>query len=58
MMGQRYPNGMGWQFGPFLRYWNIPNSEFDTNGAFAPGVGAIEPKNTRLQVGAKLKFLF
>lgn len=41
MMGQRYPNGMGWQFGPFLRYWNIPNSEFDTNGAFAPGVGAM-----------------
>ena len=54
MMGETYANGMGWQFGPFVRYWDIQDSEADHN---AIGTG-IEPKNTRLQAGAKLKMTF
>ena len=50
MMGQVDARGKGWQFGPFVRYWDIPNS--DADGGF------IEPENTRLQAGAKMKFLF
>ena len=50
MVGQTNENGRGWQFGPFVRYWDIPDSKVDA--------GFIEPENTRLQAGAKLKVLF
>ncbi len=54
MMGQLNEQGQGWQFGPFMRYWNVPDSETDQNGS----ISGIEPKNVRLQVGAKLKAMF
>lgn len=55
MMGQDAAGGAGWQFGPFFRYWNIPDSDvtIDPNGD-----AWIEPKNKRLQAGATLKLLF
>lgn len=54
MMGQHYDSGFGWQFGPFVRYWDVPDSELDFNGTG----GGMEPRNTRLQTGAKLKLQF
>lgn len=55
LVGQRYDNGMGWQFGPFFRYWNIPDSNvtFDPNGD-----DWIELENRRIEAGASLKMLF
>jgi hypothetical protein len=50
LMGQMDERGRGWQFGPFVRYWDIPDSE--VNGGF------LEPENTRLQAGANLKYAF
>lgn len=50
LMGQTNERGNGWQFGPFVRYWKLPDSKVDA--------GFIEPENTRLQVGAKLNILF
>jgi hypothetical protein len=50
MMSQMDASGRGWQFGPFFRYWDIPDSDVDG--------GFIEPKNTRLQAGANVKYLF
>lgn len=50
MMGQMDERGRGWQFGPFVRYWDIPDSKVDA--------GFIEPENTRIQAGANLKYAF
>lgn len=50
MMSQLDARGRGWQLGPFVRYWDIPDSDVDN--------GFIEPENTRLQLGAKLAYLF
>ncbi len=52
MISQIQPDGSGWQFGPFFRYWDIDDSDPDYSA------GAFEPYNTRLQLGTKLKFLF
>jgi hypothetical protein len=46
--------GAGWEFGPFFRYWDIADSNDDTN----PSGTWLEPENTRLQVGASVKYLF
>ena len=54
MVKQRYEGGMGWEFGPFFRTWNVADSELDFNGSG----GGMEPQNTRFQVGTKLKLLF
>lgn len=50
--------GSGWQLGPFIRYWNIEDSNDDTNGGLPPGYVGREPKNTRMQIGAKMNYLF
>lgn len=54
LVGDINERGRGWQFGPFFRYWDIADSDIVTN----PAGSWIEPENTRLQAGAKLKFLF
>ena len=54
LVGQTDTSGRGWQFGPFIRYWDIKDSEID----ITPALTGLEPANTRLQVGAKLKVLF
>ena len=45
-------HGYDIQAGPFVRYWNINDSELTVDPA---GTGWIEPKNTRTQVGAEVK---
>ena len=50
--------GYGWEFGPFVRYWHFNNSDIDTTAPTPSGNLWMEPDNNRLQVGAKLKFLF
>jgi len=45
--------GSIWQFGPFVRYWNINQSEITNVGP--NNVGFVEPENKRLQIGAALK---
>ena len=52
LMGQVKPDGTGWLFGPFVRYWDIKDSNIDHSA------GGLEPHNNRLQLGTKLKFLF
>ena len=57
LLGHSYgrANANTWQFGPFIRYWHIKNSDIFV----APsGAAGLEPDNTRVQVGAKLRFLF
>jgi hypothetical protein len=44
-----------WEFGPFARYWNIKQSNVKYDYL---GVGYIEPDNTRLQLGADLRYHF
>lgn len=41
-----------WQFGPFVRYWNVDDSDttYDRHG-----IGWLEPQNTRRQIGAALR---
>lgn len=48
--------GSGFEFGPFVRYWYVDDSENE----FEPvsGLTFIEPENTRLQLGATLRYLF
>ena len=51
--------GNGWEFGPFVRYWHVNNSDVSTTAPAPDGNRHwIEPNNSRLQVGAKLKLLF
>lgn len=52
MMFGKESNGYGWQFGPFVRYWNIKESDPDRHG----GVSWVEPRNIRLQAGLGVKF--
>jgi hypothetical protein len=55
MIGTLDDRGIGWQAGPFVRYWHIN----DSNTHYTPdGYGWLEPKNTRLQYGASLRYLF
>ncbi len=52
MMGKISPEGRGWQFGPFFRYWDVDDSDPDFT------TGTLEPRNTRWQAGAKVEYLF
>jgi len=54
MVGQQ-AQGYSWQFGPFVRYWDIADSNVTTT---PDGQGWIEPKNNRLQVGLALRALW
>lgn len=56
MMGQKYED-FSWQFGPFVRYWGIDDSDVDTVGGTQAG-SYIEPENTRTQVGAAFRVQF
>jgi len=46
----------GWEFGPFIRYWYVD----DSKDKFDPISAAtyLEPENTRLQLGATVRYLF
>jgi hypothetical protein len=54
MIGTLDERGNGWEAGPFIRYWHVGDSDKD----FIPGGWGMEPKNTRLQYGASLRYLF
>lgn len=54
MVGKQPTHGIGWQAGPFVRYWSVDDSEIDRNVSG----GGMEPRNTRVQLGAKVKMLF
>lgn len=56
LMGQTYANGLGFAFGPYLRYWDVDDSDVDQYGF--SGMGGMEPENTRLQTGMKVKMTF
>lgn len=60
LLGNVNAYGTGWQFGPFIRYWDIDDSKnAECDGPVAgPGFCIIEPKNTRLQAGLTARFLF
>lgn len=53
MVGEVGNNGKGWQAGPFMRYWDIPDSDIDWEAG-----GVLEPQNTRLQLGLKFQYLY
>ena len=54
MVGQKYKD-FGWEVGPFARYWHINGSD---TVLVAPGIGASEPPNTRLQTGLTARVNF
>lgn len=54
MFAQDAGNGMGYEFGPFIRWWDIDDSDVNEQAAGA----FLEPQNTRLQAGAALKLRF
>ena len=55
MIGQRTASGNGFEFGPFVRYWDIDDSELENDSL---GNTWQEPANTRLQLGATVRYLF
>ncbi|MEI6730255.1 MAG: hypothetical protein WCL30_03265 [Pseudomonadota bacterium] len=46
--------GLSWQFGPFFRYWKAEDSDLSTE----KGLTGLEPKNTRMQIGASVKAIW
>ena len=60
MVGSLDAQGRGWEFGPFFRYWNVPDSNLKINASpyLPPGAGWMEPENKRMQAGVKLNWLF
>ena len=44
-----------WEIGPFIRYWDIPESDVTFDAA---NRGWIEPDNQRIQSGITIKMLF
>jgi hypothetical protein len=60
MMNNLNEQGRGFEFGPFLRYWHVANSNTGTTPPAGPhgDTAWVEPQNSRLQVGAKLGYLF
>jgi hypothetical protein len=57
MVGQRYED-YSWQFGPFIRYWQVRDSDLDTIPS-GPNAGTyLEPENQRRQLGAALRVQF
>ena len=50
--------GRGWEFGPFFRYWNIPDSGVKRTRPTPSGTYWIEPENERMQAGVKVNWLF
>lgn len=55
-----HDDGRGWQFGPFVRYWHFDDSDVAHTPPAGPDNATdwIEPKNSRLQLGAELNYLF
>jgi hypothetical protein len=53
MVGHRFGRHE-FQFGPFVRYWSVEDSDVQPDPAH-PGYGWIEPHNTRLQAGAAVR---
>jgi hypothetical protein len=52
-------NGTGWQISPFIRYWNIDDSQDQLiSDRFGNTEDFEEPQNNRLQTGVKMKYLF
>jgi hypothetical protein len=58
MISKTDNRGNGWEFGPFVRYWHLGDSDIDTTAPTPDGNQWLEPDNDRLQLGAKLKLLF
>ena len=54
MVNELNSAGRGWEFGPFVRYYHIDDSDITGTGADR----GLEPNNTRLQLGGKMDFLF
>lgn len=52
------PHGQGFAFGPFFRYWRMGSSDVDVTPSTPSGTNWIEPENSRLQIGAQVKYLF
>ena len=50
--------GYGWQLGPFIRYWNVQQSNVDVITTPSGPAGGVEPHNNRVQTGVELKVLF
>lgn len=48
--------GSGVEFGPFVRYWWVGDSDPETDSVSTQNF--IEPENSRLQLGAALRYLF
>ena len=57
MIGQQYKY-FGWEFGPFVRYWDMEDSDFVFPPGLPPGFGFYEPHDTRIQYGAALRINF
>jgi len=55
MFGQLDTQGRGFEFGPFVRYWYVDDSNLED---FGGGQQGLEPENTRLQLGAAVKYQF
>lgn len=57
LMFGKQPNRFtpGWEFGPFVRYWDISQSSIKY---FNGGGFAYEPANNRFQIGVALRALF
>ncbi len=54
MFSQPTESGNRYAFGPFVRWWSMEDSKTDSQAAGT----FLEPHNTRLQLGAELKYLF
>jgi hypothetical protein len=55
LMIGREEKGFSWEAGPFVRYWKIRQSDYEP---CSPVYYCTEPKNDRLQVGAKARIAF
>jgi hypothetical protein len=55
MFGQLDGQGRGLEFGPFVRYWDVDDSEPEADGL---GNTFIEPENQHLEAGAGVKYRF
>ena len=52
MIGLHNSSGVVWQVGPFVRYWNVSDSDSSCDSFGSCG---YEPKNSRAQYGAELR---
>jgi len=51
-------NRLGWEAGPFVRYWNIKDSDLSHWATQNASGAGEEPSNTRLQLGAALRVMW